>query len=178
MCRRRRRLPPTVRWCRSRFLGQQASNLLRMLKPLRPAGAPPDDLLDSRADELAGVDEGARNGLDLLIARHALQHAATSDADAAWLEVTAQKLRSALIGYGLQGKITGTRLTPNAALVRFMGSDTLRVEDLEKRRAVLLTTHGLRLVGITPLPGENRRGRRNAPTDRSSRSGMSGPAAS
>ncbi len=105
-------------------------------------------------DDENTVDEGAMNGLDLLIARHALQQSATSEADVAWLEATALKLRSALLGYSLQAKIVGTRLTPNAALVRFMGSDTLRVEDLQKREAVLLTTHGLRLVGITPLPGE------------------------
>lgn len=104
------------------------------------------------ADETA--HQGRLNCLESLIARHAAQQSATSEADAAWLEATAAKLRSALLGYGLQAKITGTRLTPNAALVRFMGSNTLRVEDLEKRRAVLLTTHGLQLVSITPLPGE------------------------
>lgn len=72
----------------------------------------------------------------------------------AWLEATAQKLRSALLGYNLQAKVVGTRLTPNAALIRFMGSDRLRVEDLEARQSALLTTHGLRLISVSPLPGE------------------------
>src|SRR3546814_17863674 len=35
-----------------------------------------------------------------------------------------------------------------------MGSDRLRVEDLEARQSALLTTHGLRLIAISPLPGE------------------------
>jgi len=45
-------------------------------------------------------------------------------------------------------------LTPNAALIRFLGSDRLRVEDIEARQSALLTTHGLRLISISPLPGE------------------------
>lgn len=74
--------------------------------------------------------------------------------DQAWLDATAQKLRSALLGYSLQAKIVGSRLTPNAALVRFQGSDRLRVEDIEAKQSALLTTHGLRLISISPLPGE------------------------
>ena len=35
-----------------------------------------------------------------------------------------------------------------------MGSDRLRVEDIESRQSALLTTHGLKLVAISPLPGE------------------------
>lgn len=89
-----------------------------------------------------------------LIESHALQHISASSADEAWLEGTAQKLRTALLGYGLQAKIHGSRLTPNAALIRFMGSDRLRVEDIEARQSALLTTHGLRLVAVSPLPGE------------------------
>lgn len=89
-----------------------------------------------------------------LIESRALQRSSVSAADEAWLESTAQKLRTALLGYGLQAKIIGTRLTPNAALIRFMGSDRLRLEDIEARQSALLTTHGLRLVAISPLPGE------------------------
>ncbi|RWC55564.1 MAG: hypothetical protein EOS56_25990, partial [Mesorhizobium sp.] len=45
-------------------------------------------------------------------------------------------------------------MTPNAALVRFIGSDRLRVEDIEAKQSALLTTHGLRVISISPLPGE------------------------
>lgn len=89
-----------------------------------------------------------------LIEARTLQRSSVSEAEEAWLDSTAQKLRTALLGYGLQGKILGTRLTPNAALIRFMGSDRLRVEDIEGKQSALLTTHGLRLVAISPLPGE------------------------
>lgn len=90
---------------------------------------------------------------DLIQAKAARSQEDSAEAHA-WLESTAQKLRSALLGYSLQAKVSGTRLTPNAALVRFMGSDRLRVEDIEARQSALLTTHGLRLISISPLPGE------------------------
>jgi S-DNA-T family DNA segregation ATPase FtsK/SpoIIIE len=95
-----------------------------------------------------------RQDIASLIEERSLQRSSVSDADEAWLGGTAQKLRTALLGYGLQAKILGTRLTPNAALIRFMGSDRLRVEDIEGKQSALLTTHGLRLVAISPLPGE------------------------
>lgn len=92
--------------------------------------------------------------LDTLIQSNAERSHEDSAEEQAWLEQTAQKLRTALLGYSLQAKIVGTRLTPNAALIRFMGSDRLRVEDIEARQSALLTTHGLRLISISPLPGE------------------------
>lgn len=94
------------------------------------------------------------SSIDALIqARAEREHEDSAEAQS-WLEATAQKLRSALLGYNLQAKIVGTRLTPNTALIRFMGSDRLRVEDLEARQSALLTTHGLRLISVSPLPGE------------------------
>lgn len=94
------------------------------------------------------------NGIDALVQSRAEKTQSDSAEAQAWLESIAQKLRSALLGYSLQAKIVSTRLTPNAALIRFMGSDRLRVEDLEARQSALLTTHGLRLISVSPLPGE------------------------
>ncbi len=96
----------------------------------------------------------AAQSLEALIQSNAERSHEDSAEEQAWLEQTAQKLRTALLGYTLQAKIVGTRLTPNAALIRFMGSDRLRVEDIETRQSALLTTHGLRLISISPLPGE------------------------
>lgn len=96
----------------------------------------------------------AAQSLEALIQSNAERSHEDSAEEQAWLEQTAQKLRTALLGYTLQAKIVGTRLTPNAALIRFMGSDRLRVEDIEARQSALLTTHGLRLISISPLPGE------------------------
>jgi S-DNA-T family DNA segregation ATPase FtsK/SpoIIIE len=117
-----------------------------------PPPAPQRDLESERG----GIRAADRSPQDLasLIENSALQVSSDSAAAEAWLESTAQRLRTALLGYGLQAKILGTRLTPNAALVRFLGSDRLRLEDIEARQSALLTTHGLRLVAVSPLPGE------------------------
>jgi S-DNA-T family DNA segregation ATPase FtsK/SpoIIIE len=137
-------------------------------RPASPPPAPPPAPLDAQvspeiATDTAAPDgpprpdvEAAPSGLSLedLIQAKAARSREDSAEEQAWLESTAQKLRSALLGYSLQAKIVGTRLTPNAALVRFMGSDRLRVEDIEARQSALLTTHGLRLISISPLPGE------------------------
>ncbi|MGI0492384.1 FtsK/SpoIIIE domain-containing protein [Alkalinema pantanalense CENA528] len=78
-----------------------------------------------------------------------------SDAEAEqWLEEAAGKLRTALLGYSLQAKIEGTRLTPNAAIFRFKGSDKLKLDDIEKKRSQLLTTHSLNVISVYGQPGE------------------------
>lgn len=80
-----------------------------------------------------------------------------SQGDAAaekWLEEVAGKLRTALLGYNLQAKIEGKRLTPNAAIIRFKGSDNLKLDDIEKKRSQLLTTHSLNIINVYGQPGE------------------------
>lgn len=72
----------------------------------------------------------------------------------AWAEETTKKLRTALNGYGMKASVLGTRLTPNGCLVRFEGSDRLRVDDIEAKRMQLLTTHAINLVTVQPKPGE------------------------
>lgn len=89
-----------------------------------------------------------------LVRAKSMQGRGTAEGDEQWLKSTELKLRTALMGYNLQAKVRGSRLTPNAALIRFEGSDRLRVEDIEAKQSALLTTHGLRLVSISPLPGE------------------------
>lgn len=71
-----------------------------------------------------------------------------------WLQLVVNTLKSALISYNLQSKIIGQRLTPNAAIIRLKGSDRLRVEDIERKRSQLLTTHALEVISVSPLPGE------------------------
>lgn len=116
------------------------------------APPPPADAVAELPASQPAVDDEA--DITALIESRALQLSSASEADEAWLAATAQKLRTALLGYGLQAKIAGTRLTPNAALIRFVGSDRLSIQDLEAKQSALLTTHGLRLVAISPLPGE------------------------
>ena len=71
-----------------------------------------------------------------------------------WSRETLETLQRALFSYSLQPKILGSRLTPNALLIRLKGSDRLRVEDIEKKKSVLLTTHGLSILNILAQPGE------------------------
>ncbi|WP_230482664.1 FtsK/SpoIIIE domain-containing protein [Sphingomonas sp. Leaf21] len=119
-----------------------------------PVAPPPAAPSSGTVEPESAPTSGASTGIGGLVqARAEAAHEESAEAQA-WLEATAQKLRSALLGYNLQAKVTATRLTPNAALIRFMGSDRLRVEDIEARQSALLTTHGLRLISVSPLPGE------------------------
>jgi S-DNA-T family DNA segregation ATPase FtsK/SpoIIIE len=71
-----------------------------------------------------------------------------------WLAATRQKLKVALRNYGFDAEAVGERLTPNAALLRFKGSDRLTVADIEKKQEVLLTSHSLDVIAVHPAPGE------------------------
>ena len=85
------------------------------------------------------------------------EQAQSNQGDAAaekWLEEVASNLQKALIGYNLQAKILGKRLTPNSAIVQFKGSDNLKLDDIEKKRSQLLTTHSLKVISVYGQPGE------------------------
>ncbi|MBL8604945.1 MAG: DNA translocase FtsK [Myxococcales bacterium] len=73
--------------------------------------------------------------------------------DKAWLESTVTQLTGALRGYKLQAKLIDARLTPNAALVRYQGSDLLTVQAVEQKLGALLTTHALRVLTPQAEPG-------------------------
>lgn len=73
---------------------------------------------------------------------------------AAWLEEVSQRLRIALRGYELQAELIEKRLTPNAALVKFRGSDRMTVARVEKHKDVLYTSHQLDVIDVRPGPGE------------------------
>lgn len=104
--------------------------------------------------EAAPVADPAAANFPALVTAKASQNTSASDVDETWLKTTEQKLRSALMGYGLQAKVLESRMTPNAALIRFSGSDRLGIESIEAKKSGLLTTHGLKLVSVLPLPGE------------------------
>lgn len=73
--------------------------------------------------------------------------------DEAWLNETVARLRNALINYGMQAKLIDQRLTPNAALAIFRGSDLLTEAQLSSKRSQLLTVHSLDVRNIVPEPG-------------------------
>ena len=74
--------------------------------------------------------------------------------DVNWLRETEKLLQRALRGYEMTAEICNSRLTPNAALVRFHGTDDLTVSKVEKRRQELLTSHAIDVINVLPAPGE------------------------
>ena len=71
-----------------------------------------------------------------------------------WLNDTVVSLRRALRGYDLATEVIGSSLTPNAALIRFRGSDDLTVSKIEKRRQELLTSHAIKVINVLAAPME------------------------
>lgn len=72
----------------------------------------------------------------------------------AWLDNTVKALQRALRGYEMTAELIGSRLTPNAALVRFRGSDDLTVPKVEKKRQELLTSHAVDVINVLAAPME------------------------
>ncbi len=121
-------------------------------KPSAPSGVPVESFEATTSPPPPPA--AAETPFTTLVKGRARAATVASAEDETWLADTAQKLRSALLGYQLQAQVLRSRLTPNAALVALRGTDRLRVEDIEGRQSALLTTHGLRLISVTPLPGE------------------------
>ncbi|MCM3665841.1 FtsK/SpoIIIE domain-containing protein [Mesobacillus subterraneus] len=71
-----------------------------------------------------------------------------------WLNEVERKLKTALMSYNLQAKVLGSRLTPNSGIIRLKGSDNLKVEDIERKKSQLLTTHALEIINVVGRPGE------------------------
>lgn len=72
----------------------------------------------------------------------------------AWLDATVIALQRALRGYDMTAELIGSRLTPNAALVRFRGSDDLTVPKVEKKQQELLTSHAIDVINVLAAPME------------------------
>lgn len=77
----------------------------------------------------------------------------SKDADD-WLDEVVRKLKAALMSYNLQSKVLGSRLTPNSGIITLKGSDNLKVEDIERKKSQLLTTHALEVLNVVAQPGE------------------------
>jgi DNA segregation ATPase FtsK/SpoIIIE, S-DNA-T family len=71
-----------------------------------------------------------------------------------WLKEVERKLKTALMSYNLQAKVLGSRLTPNSGIISLKGSDNLKVEDIERKKSQLLTTHALEVLNVIGRPGE------------------------
>lgn len=73
--------------------------------------------------------------------------------DQAWLDDVSQRCRNALLRYGMSAKLEQSILTPNAALLKFKGSDDLTVSKVEAKATELETTHGIELFSVRAEPG-------------------------
>lgn len=113
---------------------------------------------DSRAAELVPTVNESGAGLaskdvDFWIECRAIKTEEDASAQA-WLKEAVQRLRNALISYELQAQVVGQRLTPNAAIIRLRGTDRLTVDGVERKQTQLLTTHALKVINVSALPGE------------------------
>jgi DNA segregation ATPase FtsK/SpoIIIE, S-DNA-T family len=95
---------------------------------------------------------GAETHLGHLIHRQAAD-SVQSSSDEAWLEDVAQRCRNALLRYGMSARLDSQVLTPNAALLKFRGSDELTVAAVQRRVTELETTHGLEVLSVRAEPG-------------------------
>jgi len=138
-------------------LREEASDETRETAPPVPAPEPepqpqPADLPTADPDREGGeAGRYPKPVRDYIAAFPSSPEAADAEA---WLTDVKVKLRQALRSYGIDPDITGARLTPNSALVRFRGTNTMTVANVQKHQLVLQTTHGLVITNVRPGIGE------------------------
>lgn len=77
-----------------------------------------------------------------------------SKEDAEWLKQTEHQTKLALQGFGFQAKLLESKLTPNAALLKFQGSANLTIDQVLRKQTEFKTTYGLSIVSVQPEPGK------------------------
>lgn len=118
-----------------------------------------DDTLDNTIEKKTATCENslefkwAQNNIRPILGRFS-SYISSEENDETWLHETVSRLRSALIGYEMQAKLLDKRLTPNAAIAFFQGSDRLTESQILAKRDRLLTTHALKITNIIPEPGK------------------------
>lgn len=120
-------------------------------------GSPVPAIDEQAGSKLAETKEppasSAQRTVADIIEEHLDNAPTQTEADDEWLASTAMMARSAFQQLGLQAKLIDSKLTPNAAILRFSGSANLTVEQVLKRRSELLTTHRLDIISVRPEPG-------------------------
>ncbi len=76
----------------------------------------------------------------------------TSD-EQEWLKSIESQCRLALQHFQMRSKVVGSFLTPNAAILKFQGDETLTVEQVRKRQSEFLTTHKVNIITARAEPG-------------------------
>jgi S-DNA-T family DNA segregation ATPase FtsK/SpoIIIE len=88
-----------------------------------------------------------------LLTDQASRRIPSGPSDEAWLEDAASRCRNALMRYGMSARLESSVLTPNAALLKFKGTDELTVAAVEKKLEELETTHSLKVLSVRAEPG-------------------------
>jgi S-DNA-T family DNA segregation ATPase FtsK/SpoIIIE len=124
--------------------------------PPEPPTVIADSALEPSAQPTSPLSERGRSswafpGIPALLS----DEAGSSDSveDLAWLGRMEAQTKAALQQFHLQAKLLSSKLTPNAALLKFAGSANLTVDQILKRRTEFLTTHGLNIISVQPEPG-------------------------
>lgn len=90
--------------------------------------------------------------LQEMLTRH-VSAGADSAAEAEWLRSVESQCKGGLQQFQLQARLRNSSLTPNAALLKFQGSQNLTIEQVVRRRSEFLTTHGLNIISVKAEPG-------------------------
>jgi S-DNA-T family DNA segregation ATPase FtsK/SpoIIIE len=117
-----------------------------------PAATVPTVALPSSSEEQAGASCWPYPGVAKIVAEFTGDQANT-EADLTWLRQTERNCKSALQQFQLQSKLESSSLTPNAALLNFVGTSDLTIEQVLRRRTEFLTTHKLNVISVTPRAG-------------------------
>jgi len=97
-------------------------------------------------------DAWAWQGISACIDRYAAGNR-THSGDDQWIKQLEFNTKNGLQQFHLQAKLLESKITPNAALLKFAGSSHLTVEQVNKRRSEFLTTYGLNIISVQPEPG-------------------------
>jgi len=96
-------------------------------------------------------DTWAYRDIAAIVDQHTAERTA-SEADSEWLKRIEFSAKNGLQQFHLQAKLLDSKITPNAALLKFAGSKHMTVEQVDKRRSEFLTTHGLNIISVQPEP--------------------------
>ena len=136
------------------------------IAPVAPPSAEGESLTSGTDRETAGKDikndivapaEAVTTGWSSSLIQPLLDSWVADEQDSSghdlWLRQVENRMKVALQQFQLQAKLSKSALTPNSALLKFVGSDNLTVDQVLKRRSEFLTTHGLNIISVNPEPG-------------------------
>lgn len=111
---------------------------------------------ESQGDRIDETEQNDNHWAYAAVADFVMQAAATiqgTEADDEWLKEIVKNAKTGLQQFQLQARLLDSKMTPNAALLKFAGSSNLTIEQVGRRRSEFLTTYGLNIISVQPEPG-------------------------